>query len=80
MAKTAVQRQRRVKDTAAWRARQKRGAVVLPVEVDGDLFDLMARLRLLASGHETNRRAVADALGKLLRLALVVLRRELERR
>jgi hypothetical protein len=41
MAKTAVQRHQRVVDTQAWRARQKRGAAVYPIEVDGELFDLM---------------------------------------
>jgi len=43
MAKTAAQRHRRVADTQAWRARQKRGAAVYAVEVDGEVFDLMER-------------------------------------
>jgi len=73
----AARRRQRVRDTQAWRARQKRGAVVLPVEADEEAFDLMARLGLLAPGRETDRRAVADALGKLLRLGLAALRREL---
>ena len=30
-------------DTQAWRARQKRGAAVYPVEVDSTTFDLMER-------------------------------------
>jgi len=76
--KTAAQRQQRVADTQAWRARQKRGAVVLPVEADDEIFDLMARLRLLGAGRETDRRAVADAFGNLLRLALAALRREID--
>jgi hypothetical protein len=41
--KTAAQRQRRVDDTRAWRARQKRGAAVYPVKVDGTTFNLLER-------------------------------------
>src|SRR5262245_52601390 len=41
--KTTAQRRRRADDTRRWRARQKRGAAVYPVEVDGRIFDLMAR-------------------------------------
>ena len=77
MTKTAAQRAQRVADVRAWRARQKRGAIVLPVEVDGELFNLMCRLRLLEPARETDRRATADALGKLLRRALGALKREL---
>jgi hypothetical protein len=66
-----------VDDTRRWRERLERGAVVLPVEVDGEVFDLMERLGLLAAADATNRRAVANALGKLLRRALGALRREL---
>jgi len=43
MARSAAARKRRVADTQAWRARQKRGAAVYPVEVDGELFNLMER-------------------------------------
>jgi hypothetical protein len=43
MNKTAAQRRQRVADTQVWRARQKRGAAVYPVEVDGELFNLMER-------------------------------------
>jgi hypothetical protein len=39
--KSAAFRRRRVADTQAWRARQKRGAAVYPVEVDSTTFDLM---------------------------------------
>jgi hypothetical protein len=42
--KTAAQRARRVDDTRARRARQKRGAAaVYPVKVDGATFDLLER-------------------------------------
>ena len=75
--KTAAFRQRRAADTRRWRERLHRGAAVYPVEVDGELFDLMARLHLLGAGQETNRRATADALGKLLRCAIGALKREL---
>jgi hypothetical protein len=74
--KTAAFKQRRVADTQAWRARQKRGAAVYPVEVDGEVFDLMARLGVLEAAHADNKQAVAAALGKLLRLALAALQRE----
>jgi hypothetical protein len=77
MARSAAQRQRYVQATQRWRERLERGAIVLPVEVDGELFDLMARLRLLEPRRATDRRATADALGKLLRFALGALKREL---
>jgi hypothetical protein len=77
VAKSVAARRRRVRDTRAWRERQKRSAVVLPVEVDAEVFDLMARLGLLVAADATNRRLVASALGKLLRRALAALRREL---
>jgi len=41
--KTAAFRERRAADTARWRERLHRGAAVYPVEVDGQLFDLMER-------------------------------------
>jgi hypothetical protein len=75
--KTATFKQRRVADTQAWRARQKRGAAVYPVEVDGEVFDLMTRLGVLEAAHADNKQAVAVALGKLLRIALAALRREI---
>jgi hypothetical protein len=43
MVRSAAAKRRRVADTQAWRARQKRGAAVYPVEVDGELFDLLER-------------------------------------
>ena len=43
MARSSAAKRLRVADTQAWRARQKRGAAVYPVEVDGELFDLMER-------------------------------------
>jgi hypothetical protein len=66
-----------VDDTRRWRERLERGAACYTIEVDGETFDLMVRLGLLASADATNRRAVADGLGKLLRRALGALRREL---
>jgi len=41
--KTAAFKQRRAADIARWRERLDRGAAVYPVEVDGQLFDLMER-------------------------------------
>jgi len=76
--KTAAFRQcaRRTPDAGA--SGFERGAAVYPVEADGELFDLMARYGLLAAGHETNRRAVAIALGKLPRLALAALKQQVD--
>jgi hypothetical protein len=79
-ARPAAARRRRVADTQAWRERQKRGAAVYPIEVEGETFDLMERLGLLAAADATNRRLVASALGKLLRLALAALKREVDSR
>jgi hypothetical protein len=75
--KSAAVRHRRVVATQEWRERQKRGAAVYPVEVDGTTFDLMVRLGLLAAADATSRRVVASALEKLLQRALAALRREL---
>ena len=41
--RTDAARQRRAADTRRWRERLHRGAAVYPVEVDGQLFDLMER-------------------------------------
>ena len=74
--KTAAFKQRRAADTARWRERLQRGAAVYPVEVDGQLFDLMERFGGLRDGRTGDRQAVATALGKLLRRALEALLRE----
>jgi hypothetical protein len=74
--KTAAFRQRRAADTARWRERLHRGAAVYPVEVDGQLFDLMERFGELKDSKTYDRQAVATALGKLLRRALEALLRE----
>ena len=55
-AKTAAQRRRRVQDTLAWRARRKRGGVVLPIEVDSQAFDLMERFAGLEASKADDRR------------------------
>ena len=74
--KTVAFRKRRAADTARWRERLDRGAAVYPVEVDGQLFDLMERFGGLRDGRTGDRQAVATALGKLLRRALEALLRE----
>jgi hypothetical protein len=74
--KTSTFRQRRAADTARWRERLHRRAAVYPVEVDGQLFDLMERFGGLKSSNVGDRQAVAVALGKLLRRALEALLRE----
>jgi hypothetical protein len=53
-----------------------RGAAVYPVEVDGQLFDLMERFGGLRDTKTGDRQAVATALGRLLRRALEALLRE----
>lgn len=74
--KTAAFRQRRAADTARWRERLDRGAAVYPVEIDGQLFDLMERFGELKDSNAGDRQAVATALGKVLRRALEALLRE----
>jgi hypothetical protein len=74
--KSAARRQRRANDTRRWRARLHRGAAVYPVEVDGQLFDLMERFGGLKADKLGDRKAIAVALGKLLRLALAALLQE----
>jgi hypothetical protein len=74
--KTAAYRQRRAADTARWRERLRRGACVLPVEADTTTFDLMERFGGLKDSKTGDRRAVATALGKVLRRALEALLRE----
>ena len=74
----ADRRRQRGRDTPAGRARQKRGAVVVPLEVDEEVLALMHRLDLLRPADATNRRVVANSLGKLLRLGLAALRREID--
>jgi len=73
MAKTATQRHRRVAHTQAWRARQKRGAAIYPVEVDGTTFNLLERFGGLETGKTDDKRAVAAALGRLWHRALAAL-------
>jgi len=74
--KTAAYRRRRADDTQRWRERLHRGAAVYPVEVDGELFDLMGRFCGLKDSKIGDRQAVAAALGRLLRRALEALPRE----
>ena len=45
-------------DTQAWRARQKRGAAVYPVEVDSTTFDLMERFGGLEADKVEDKRAL----------------------
>jgi hypothetical protein len=78
--KSAAVRQRRAEATRRWRQRLDRGAAVYPVEVDGETFALMERLRLLQPADATSRARTALALGKLLRRALAALKRELDSR
>jgi hypothetical protein len=69
-AKTVAQRRRLAEATRRWRERCDRGAACYQVEVDGETFDLMARLGLLDPADATSQARVALALGKLLRRAL----------
>ena len=74
--KAAAVRQRRADDTRRWRERLAHGRACYMVEVDGQLFDLMERFGGLKDSKTSDRRAVATALGKLLRRALAALLRE----
>jgi hypothetical protein len=60
--KTAAQRRRRVVDTQAWRARQKRGAACYSLEVDGRIFDLMARFGGLEADKVDDKRCLPPSL------------------
>ena len=59
--KTAAFRQRRAADTRRWRERLDRGAPVYPVEVVGQLFDLMERFGGLKDSKTGDRQAIATA-------------------
>ena len=74
--KSAAFRRRHAADTARWRERLHRGAAVYAVEIDGTTFDLMERFGGLKDSRIGDRKAVATALGKLLRRALEALLRE----
>jgi hypothetical protein len=74
--KTVAQRRRRVADTRNWRARRKRGASVLPIEIDGQVFDLLERFVGFDASRTDDKQAAAEALGRLWRLALAALQRE----
>jgi hypothetical protein len=69
----AARRARNRAKTAAWRDRNRRGVALYTIEVDSEMFDLAQRVGLLGQ-DETDERAIADAVAKLLRLALAVLR------
>ena len=49
-------------DTQAWRARQRRGAAVYPVEVDGRIFDLMAQFGGLEADKVDDKRCLPPSL------------------
>jgi hypothetical protein len=70
-----VARRRRVEDVKRFRERRRRGASVYSIEIDSWVLDLAEHFVGLAPGQAGDRQAVADALGKLLRLALVALMR-----
>jgi hypothetical protein len=78
--KTGAFKKRRVEDTRRWRERLANGKACYTVEVDGVTFDLMERSVGLKAGRMDDRRAVAAALGKLLRLGLAALLREAQSR
>ncbi|MGE5166409.1 MAG: hypothetical protein ACM3IH_20625 [Sphingobacteriales bacterium] len=73
----AARRRRRAADTAAWRSRQRRGVQLFQDEAGAWEYGLMLR-----EGRTSDKRAVRDALGRLLRkaLAALVLHEETTRR
>jgi hypothetical protein len=74
--KTAAARARHVANTQRWRQRVRDGRIILPLEADRHLFDLLAHFGELSEKQADDRRAVADAVGRLLRRALVALLNE----
>jgi hypothetical protein len=66
---TELERPRRADRWKAYRARQRRGAVVVQVEVSPELINLLLGLRWLEEREIDDRRAVASAITRMLRSA-----------
>ena len=65
--------------TARWRARTRRGALVLPLELDSEMLDLLQRLEHLRDSQITGRQAIAGAARRVLTRAMgLLVRHELQ--
>jgi hypothetical protein len=76
----ATRRRRRAADTARWRSRARRGVQLFQIEAGLHEYDLCVQHGGLREDQTADKRAVAAALGRLLRRALVGLLRENTRR
>ena len=79
-AKAVARRRRRAADTARWRSRRRRGVQLFQIEAGPPEYDLAIEYGGLREDQTVDKVAVNAALGRLLRLALVALRREDTRR
>jgi hypothetical protein len=75
-AKAAARRRRRAADTARWRSRRRRGVQLFQIEAGSNEYDLAVKYGGLREDQTADKVAIAAALGRLLRLALVALLRE----
>jgi hypothetical protein len=78
--KALAVRRRRAADGRRYRARLKRGAMMLSLEVDGSILSLAERFAGLPASKMEDRTAVAIAVRRLLEAALDALMRETARR
>lgn len=69
----AARRRRRAADTARWRSRRRRGVQLFQVEAGAWEYGLMVRYAGLREERTSGKRAVRDALGRLLRKAVAAL-------
>jgi hypothetical protein len=79
-AKAAARHRRRAADTARWRSRRRRGVQLFQIEAGPREYDLAVEYGGLREDQIADKAAIAAALGRLLRRALVALLREDERR
>jgi hypothetical protein len=67
-------------DTARWRSRQRRGVQLFQIEAGPREYDLAVEYGGLREDQIADKAAIAAALGRLLRRALIALLREDTRR
>lgn len=75
-AKARIRRRRRAADTARWRSRRRRGVELFQIEAGPREYDLAVKYGGLREDQIADKIAIAAALGRLLRRALVALLRE----
>jgi hypothetical protein len=79
-AKARARQRRRAADTARWRSRRRRGVELFQIEAGPREYDLAVEYGGLREDQITDKAAVAGALGRLLRRAIIALLREDTRR